>query len=245
MTEVGAEPLRPLQTGTQKAGSGTLRSKAYSSLKALILRGNLKPGERLAEADLARRLGVSRTPLREALTRLEQDGLVIGRPHHGYVVIDLDTTALLDLLNVREVLDVHAAIEAVGHASEHDLARLRAVMERIERLNERDSRPVQDVAEELELGLRIHEVIAEATGNRYLVETLTRIYERLQLALWLEILWIDKWDNAVEEHRAIVDAVCRRDEAAAVAAAKAHVQTSRDSIRRLAEAKALQMAVRG
>lgn len=245
MTAVGTERSHAQRSGTPRAGSGTLRGKAYTALKTLILRGRLKPGERLAEAELARRLGVSRTPLREALTRLEQDGLVIGKPHHGYVVIDLDATALLDLLDVREVLDVHAAIEAVHRASEHDLDRLRAVMERIERLNDRESRPVEDIAEELELGLRIHEVIAEATGNRYLVETLARIYERLQLALWLEILWIDKWDNTVEEHRAIVDAVCRRDEAAAVEAAKAHVQTSRDNIRRLAKAKALQMAVHG
>ena len=240
--------LRIGRSHSRQSGSpdaGTLRLKAYTDLKALILRGRLKPGERLAETDLARRLGVSRTPLREALTRLEQDGLVIGKPHLGYVVIDLDAKALLDLLNIREVLDMHAAVEAVRHSSEHDLGRLRAVMARIERLNERDSRSVKDIAEELELGLRIHEVIAEATGNRYLVESLTRIYERLQLALWLEILWVDKWDNTLEEHRAIVDAVCRRDEAAAAAAARAHVKTSRDNILRLAEAKALQMAVGG
>jgi DNA-binding GntR family transcriptional regulator len=243
MTALRIGRSRPRQSGSPDAG--TLRAKAYTDLKTLILRGKLKPGERLAETDLARRLGVSRTPLREALTRLEQDGLIIGKPHLGYVVIDLDAKALLDLLNIREVLDMHAATEAVRHASERDLARLRAVMARIERLNDRDSRSVKDIAEELELGLRIHEVIAEATGNRYLVESLTRIYERLQLALWLEILWVDKWDNTLEEHRAIVDAVCRRDGAAAAAAARAHVQTSRDNILRLAEAKALQMAVGG
>lgn len=235
----------PRSSGRRHTGSGTLREQAYAALKSLILRGELKPRERLAEADLSRRLGVSRTPLREALTWLERDGLVVGKPHLGYVVIDLDADAILDILDVREVLDAHAAAEAVRRASDRDLARLRSVMARIERLNGREQRKVKDIAEELELGLKIHEVIAEATGNRYLVETLARTYERLQLAIWLEILWIDAWDLTVEEHRSIVDAVCRRDEAAAVEAARTHVRRSRENILRIVEARALQRAVGG
>lgn len=212
---------------------GSLRQRAYDQLKQMILSGALHPGERLSEARLSAALGVSRTPLREALMRLETEGLVIGKPNSGYVVVQLDIETVRDLLVVREGLDGYAAELAAGMATSADLDRLRGVMGQIEELGRTRTRAPEHVARELELGLKVHEVIVAATGNRILREMTTRIYEQLRTALWLEVLWIDLWDEAVAEHRAIVEAIIARDGRRACEAARKHVRASIDNISRI------------
>jgi DNA-binding GntR family transcriptional regulator len=107
---------------------GSLRETTYAQLKDLILTGQLRPSERLSENTLAKRFGVSRTPLREALMKLEEEGLVVGQRNLGYTVSDLDITAFCNLLVVREALDVCAARLACAKATEEDLDRLRDVI---------------------------------------------------------------------------------------------------------------------
>jgi DNA-binding GntR family transcriptional regulator len=209
---------------------GSLRKYAYDTLKASILNGHLRQGERLSELRLMKEFELGRTPLREALNQLENEGLVISRPNSGYTVVDLDIEAVCNLLIVREGLDAIAAEQAAELASDGDLERLEAVMREIETLDLEHSQSPETFAAELELGLRIHEVIVESTGNRPLVDITRRVYDQLRLALWLEVLWIDQWKDAIEEHRAIVDAVLARDSSRAAAAARLHVSTSRDNM---------------
>jgi DNA-binding GntR family transcriptional regulator len=91
-------------------------------------------------------------------------------------------------------------------------------------------------ARQLELGLKVHEVIVAATRNSALQEMTRRLYEQLRVALWLEVLWLDSWGPAVEQHRAIVEAVVARDVPRAVGAAREHV---RDSLRNMARIERL------
>jgi DNA-binding GntR family transcriptional regulator len=147
-----------------------LREKAYRTLKQGILHGQLRRGERLSEARLMREFDIGRTPLREALNRLEREGLVVSQPNSGYSVANLDIDAVCDLLVVREGLDALAAEIAVETATEDDLRRLAAVMEEIEALDRVHERTPEVYARELELGLKVHEVILDMTRNPALRE---------------------------------------------------------------------------
>ena len=210
-----------------KKGSGLLsvRKRTYDALKGMILSGQLRPGQRLSEMTVAEQLGVSRTPLREALMKLEEEGLVIGRRNVGYNVVDLDLEKVCNLLIVREALDVCAAGLACRMATEADLEKVQDIIGQLEDLATARKSP-GDTARELELGIKIHKVIVEATRNESLVRVSEQIYQQLQLALWLEVLWVDLADSAIEEHRAIADAIRKRDVAKAKSAASRHVRTS-------------------
>jgi len=204
----------------------SVRQTTYLLLKDLILSGQIRPAERLSELALSRRLGVSRTPLREALMKLEKEGLVVGQRNIGYTVTSLDVAAVCQLLVVREALDACAAELACFHATEEDLSLIRQVIAEMEALRDGEGNPPSDVARSLDLGLHIHKVIAAAARNQPLILMTDQIYQQLQLALWLEVHWVDFGNSDLDEHRAIATAICARDAAAASAAARAHVRSS-------------------
>lgn len=211
----------------------TLGEQTYEDLKALILMGELRPGERLAEADMAQRLGVSRTPLRHALSRLSQEKLITKRAQGGYLVVRLDAAAIADLVGLREALDTHAARLAAEVASAADLDRLRACIGQLESVAEHAD--AKEIAAEYDLGLRIHIIIAEAAGNQALLDAVKQVYERLQLAIWLEVSWADHLIDRLGEHRAIVEAICARDPERAADAARSHVRRSLQNMLRVLE----------
>ena len=217
----------------KKEPRGSLRETTYLQLKELILNGQLRPSERLSESALANRFGVSRTPLREALMKLEEEGLIVGQRNLGYTVTDLDVTKFCDLLVVREALDVCAARLACVTASDEDLNRIRSVIRQMEELKGSGDEAPSAAARNLDLGLYIHKVIAESTRNEALVRVTEQIYQQLRLALWLEVLWVDLEHTDLDEHRAIADAICARDPEAADAAARAHVQSSLKNMSKL------------
>lgn len=217
-------------------GGGALRRHAYEALKGMILSSAFHPGERLSEARLSQLIDVSRTPLREALMLLEAEGLVIGRQNSGYSVVHFEPQAIRDLLVVREGLDAYVAEIACRTATDEDMERLKAVMAEIEEIDRRKDSAPPDTARQLELGLKVHEVIVLTTRNSVLQEMTRRLYEQLRAALWLEVLWLDSWADAVEQHRAIVEAVVARDVPRAIEAAREHV---RDSLRNMARIQRL------
>jgi len=218
------------------AGGGALRRHAYEALKGMILSSAFHPGERLSEVRLSQLIGVSRTPLREALMLLEAEGLVIGRQNSGYSVVHFEPEAIRNLLVAREGLDAYVAEVACRTATEGDLERLKAVMAEIEDTDRRQDNARREPARELELGLKVHEVIVSATRNPALQDMTRRLYEQLRVALWLEVLWVDSWDDAVEQHREIIEAVLARDVPRAAEAAREHI---RDSLRNMARVERL------
>src|SRR5262249_20820658 len=173
---------------------GTLKESVYESLKRMVQTGVLQPGSRLTELDLAARLKVSRTPLRESLNRLERDGLVTNKPRHGYFVTMVDVQALEHAFGVREVLDGHAAQLAAEGIGPEDKKRLRALVRRCDAMARRKSRPMEDLIEEMRFGFEIHRIIAQVSGNDFLAELLFKIYDKFQHFVWIELLWLDEWD---------------------------------------------------
>ena len=215
----------------------TLKESVYDSLKMMILTGELQPGSRLTELDLAARLNVSRTPLREALSRLERDGLISNKPRQGSSVTVFDLKTLEDALDIREVLDAYAARQAAARIGTEDKARLHDLLAQCEALAQVEGRPMEDMIREMQLGLEIHRVIAQVSGNHLLCDTLSRILDKHQHFIWMELLWLDEWGVARREHAEIVDAICAGDGEHAAERASHHVRCSRNNILRLLKAQ--------
>jgi DNA-binding GntR family transcriptional regulator len=207
-------------------GSKPLSQIAYDALRSMILSGEVKPGERLSERELARRVRVSRTPLREALGRLERDGLAVSKPGHGYFAMEFDPALVEELYEFRAVLEVQATrlaarrIGAAGSRALKDIMRQLAQFERKKKLS------IDELREEVQLGLRIHEVIARESGNALITDALYQIYDRLRLLTWIDVLWFDIWSTTRKEHRELVAAVLAHDSERAAKVAQRHVRRS-------------------
>ena len=201
-----------------------LSELAYDSLKSMILSGRVKPGERLGERELARRINVSRTPLREALGRLARDGLAINRPGLGYFACEFDARLIEELYEFRVSLEVTASRAAANRISPKGIAELQELVRRLAAFERRKRPSVDELREEVDLGFRIHEVVARECGNRLICEALYQLYDRLRLLAWIDFLWFDKWSLTRREHKDLVAALVARDEKQAAKAAERHVK---------------------
>jgi DNA-binding GntR family transcriptional regulator len=216
---------------------GLLRRSAYDSLKAMIVTGQLPPGTRVLVEDLALKLKVSRTPVREALNQLERDGLVLERPRQGYAVKEFDIAMFRESFEVRELLDGHATELATARLSPVDKARLKGMVAECERLANIPNRTQHDKFQELQIGLEIHRTIAALSGNEILCGMLNGILDKCQHYVWMELIWLDDWKVAREEHEAIVNAMCEGDAKRAGELARHHIRESRNNILQLLQAK--------
>jgi len=216
----------PSSAITASQADKSLSQFAYDSLRTMILAGEVRPGERLGERELARRIQVSRTPLREALGRLERDGLAVNKPGMGYFALEFDAKVIDELYEFRELLEVHAARVAARLIGETGIRELKEIVRQLA-VYERKRKPsVEELREEVQLGLRIHEVIARESGNNFICETLLQIYARLRLLTWIDVLWFDKWPLTRKEHHELVEAVTAHDEKRAARIAGRHVKRS-------------------
>jgi DNA-binding GntR family transcriptional regulator len=192
---------------------------AYELLLSEIESGRLPPGTRLREANLAERLKISRTPVREALKLLEARGLVLHEPHYGAVVASLDYPKIIELYFMRELLEGSAAKLAAIHATETEVAVLRAMVAS-------DLALVNQPARLAETNRRFHEQIRNSGRNRFLNLVLENL--RLSLAL-LPGTTLGSDQRAAEslaEHGAIVERIAANDADGAEAAARLHIRNA-------------------
>jgi DNA-binding GntR family transcriptional regulator len=213
-----------------------ISDKAYDRLKRMILSNRLRPGQKLLDRDLAKELGVSRTPVREALTRLEQDGLVNNRAGKGCFVADeMDAKQIADLYDLREMLETHAIRLAAKRASSSDLEELERVLAKLDESRKDPARR----GEEHQLDLRIHEIIARASHNTFLDETVVRLLDRMNSFIWIQVFNEDP--EAAElshrEHASLLTLIRekRADEAETVV--RNHTRTAKQNILKLLRAR--------
>jgi DNA-binding GntR family transcriptional regulator len=210
-----------LNSSRQNAGASPYRSKAdvaYDEIRAAVLGGDLPPGTVLNQEQLAEDLGVSTTPLREALRRLESEGFVNMPPHRDAIVAPLDADELLALYEVREALDSLAA----GLAAErHDEADAEAMAEAAARLGDEGGDPV--VANRA-----LHASIYRASHNPVLIAQLDSLWDRSD-RYRIAIRGIARQPQVVESHRAIVATVLSRDAVGAAAKMRVHINEARRS----------------
>lgn len=156
-----------------------LRDVVFNTLREAILKGELKPGERLMELQLAAKLGVSRTPIREAIRMLEQEGLAVTIPRKGAEVARMTEKDMEDVLQIRDALDELAASIACEQISEEELAELRHTMHEFE-----ESTKTGDVKRIAEADVRFHDIIYHATRNVKLENMLNNLREQMYATAW-------------------------------------------------------------
>lgn len=151
-----------------------LRDVVFNTLRQAILRGELKPGERLMEIQLANKLGVSRTPIREAIRKLELEGLVLMIPRKGAEVADITEKSLKDVLEVRKALETLCVQLACDRITEEEIRELKEAAEAF-----KETLKSNDVTEIAEADVRFHDVIFEATDNQKLIQLLNNLREQM------------------------------------------------------------------
>ena len=187
--------------------------------------------------ELATKLNISRTPVREALNQLERDGLVSERPRQGYAVKEFDIAMFRESFEVRELLDGYATELATSRLTPADKERLKGMVAECERLANLPNRTQQHKFQELQVGMAIHRAIAAHSGNEILCSLLNGILDKCQHYVWMELIWLDEWKVAREEHDAIVNAMCEGDAKRAGELARRHIRESRNNILQLLQAK--------
>jgi DNA-binding GntR family transcriptional regulator len=203
-------------------GKGSRGPKAYQLLREAIGTGRLKPGERVIESELAAMFNMSRTPIREAIAALEADGLVSIDGARGRVVTKLDYQSVMELYAVREVLESTAAGLAARNASDVEIVALRDMLELEEQM-------LDDAGRLADHNRRFHEAIYYFSHNRYILKMLEYIQTGMMLLQPGDRTSRERHEEALGEHRAIVDAIEARDPAAAEAKIRQHVRRSQQA----------------
>lgn len=196
-----------------------LRDVVFNTLREAILKGDLKPGERLMELQLASKLGVSRTPIREAIRMLEQEGLAVTMPRRGAEVAKMTLKDMEDVLEIRDALDELAVRLACDRITGEQLKQLVEVKEAFE-----TSTKSGDVKKIADSDVRFHDIIYEATGNPKLVTMLNNLREQVYRYRVECIKDPQNYPTLIAEHEAIVEGVKNRDAASATRAMHAHVE---------------------
>ena len=206
---------------------------AYTMILEAIDSGIYRPGDRLVESELAERFGVSRTPIREALQRLETQSL-LARDGRSLIVASLEHNQMAELYAVRSELEGLAARLAARHATEEEVMVLRDMIEE-------DRSLLADPAAMARANRRFHRMIHLASHNRYLVQQLDLVYRSMALMATTSLAAEGRGAIALSEHGAIVDAISTRDEDAAYQALRDHISVA--FITRLKQDNAEHMSV--
>ena len=203
-----------------------LTAQVAGAIRDMIVQDELQPGERIRERQLAERLRVSRTPLREALKVLATEGLVELLPNRGAVVSNPAAESVRDLLQVLGVLEALGGELAAERASDEEIAEVKALHFEMLAAYAR-----KDRLQYFKMNQPIHRAIIEASRNEALVEAHGRINARLYRVRYRSNLLNRKWHTAIEEHESILRALERRDGPALATELRAHLGSTWSKVR--------------
>lgn len=214
--------------------------RVYRDLKEMIIAGELEPGSRLVELDLAARFGVSRTPVREALKRLAAGHLVVGDPPRGLVVRTPEAAEVEEVYLVREVLDGLAARLAAQRITPDEVHRLRDILDRMRRAIQQNRTDVV-----VNANIAFHDVIYRIAGNQTLSrlgQDLSNFVRRFSAEAFSSRARVEA---VLREHETLLEAVASRDPEAAERASGAHLRTARAYVAQLHTSRAVGAPLRG
>lgn len=196
----------------------SLRNKVFKYIKSNIISGTYQPGDTLLESKLAEDLGVSRTPIREAIRLLELEGLVEVTAKKGAVVLGISQKDVEDIYAIRQMVEGLAAKWAAERMTSAELRELQKTFELMEFYAQK-----QDLEEVADLDNKFHQLIYEASGSRILYLTLRNLHQYAQLARMKSLSVRNRLPQTIAEHRAILEAFGAKDPAAAEKALSEHV----------------------
>ena len=208
-----------MQKTTKTLKSTPLGELAYAKLHSAIQAGTFEPGQRMMETEVADWLKMSRTPARDAMRRLENEGLLVHEPRQGLVIATLDHAAVMELYAMREVLEGTAARLAARHASELELEQLLELVAVEKKLKGK----YDELATHNQ---RFHQALRHAAHNRFLLRALITVRDSMGLLGKSQMTLPHRAATALKEHEQIVRAIEKRDAEAAEEAARAHVRAA-------------------
>jgi DNA-binding GntR family transcriptional regulator len=215
----------PLQRRALQVPRAGLHEQAANKLRTLIVRGDLAPGEPLLEVSLSEALGISRTPLREALKQLAAEGLVELRLNRGAMVAPLRLEELVELFEAVSGIERCAAELAAVRMTAQDVDRLEALQVRIERHRERG-----ELREYFEINQQIHSTIVGFARNGVLKASHDALLARAERARFFALAVDGRWDESVREHRQILGALKARDAVRAGQLLGQHVRRTGEAV---------------
>lgn len=202
-----------------------LRDVVFNTLRQAILTGDLKPGERLMEIHLADKLGVSRTPIREAIRKLELEGLVTMIPRRGAEVAQITEKSMMDVLEVRRAMDALCTELACVRISEEETEALGKACEAFE-----EAVAGKDIKVIAKADVAFHDIIVQATGNLRLVQLINNLSEQMYRYRFEYLKDTSCHQGLIAEHRVIYESIVKKDKEAASQAAKLHIDNQEKSI---------------
>lgn len=204
-----------------------LREVVTETLREAIINGVLKPGERLMEIQLAEELGVSRTPVRESIRKLELEGFVVMVPRRGTYVTDLSIKDINEVYEIRTVLDVLAAGLAAERITEDELEELERLLVQIGECVEQN-----DMEKLIEYDSLFHDVLYRASRNDRLVGIINNLREQFTRFRGISMQYPGRMQNTVEEHARLVEAIAQRNPDLAQQIAREHMENSEQTLLR-------------
>ncbi|MDD7769972.1 GntR family transcriptional regulator [Suipraeoptans intestinalis] len=202
-----------------------LRDVVFHTLRQAILKGELKPGERLMEVKLANKLGVSRTPIREAIRKLELEGLVLMIPRKGAEVAEITEKSLRDVLEVRKALEELAVQLACDKITEEEIQQLREAAREFQK-----SLQSGDITRVAEADVQFHDILYMATDNQKLVQLLNNLREQMY-RYRVEYLKNDEaYPVLTREHEDIIRHISRRDKEKATEVMCRHIDNQVETV---------------
>ncbi len=202
-----------------------LRELVFETLREAIISGQLKPGERLMEIQLADELGVSRTPVREAIRKLELEGFVVMIPRKGAYVADISLKDIADVFELRRALEALAAELAAERATEEEIEQMERCLFELAKVIEQ-----KDVAKIVEIDTKFHENLYVASRNQRLGGILSLLSELIQRYRTRTLSNEARMKVALEEHRGLVEALAARDPESARRLAQEHIESAENSL---------------
>ena len=196
-----------------------LRDVVFESLREGILEGKLSPGQRLMEVQLAEQLGVSRTPVREAIRKLELEGLVVMLPRKGAYVANMSLKDIIDVLEIRASLEGLSAYLAAERINEEDIKKLEKIAQEF-----KEHADDGDVEGLLKMDVEFHECIFNATNNKKLHQLINSLWEQVYR---FRVTYISDYDssvNIIKEHELILEAIIKGDSELAKRYATEHIE---------------------
>ena len=202
-----------------------LRDVVFNTLRQAILRGELKPGERLMEIQLANKLGVSRTPIREAIRKLELEGLVLMIPRKGAEVAEITEKSLRDVLEVRRALEELAVQLVCEKITEEEIEELKAAAREFENVL-KDG----DITKIAEADVRFHDVIYMATDNQKLIQLLNNLREQMYRFRVEYLKREEVRPQLLAEHEEIIATIERREKDTATKVVCEHIDNQVEAV---------------
>ena len=202
-----------------------LREIVYEELKLLIVKGKIQPGMRLMEEELAEDMGVSRTPIREAIRKLEKEGLITIEPRRGAYVSQLSSQDMVEILEVRQNVEGFAAELAAKRITEEEKIKLKEIAEEYEIAVKENDMPAMIKAD-----TAFHHIIVEATRNKILIQMVEQLQELVLRFIYLYYDNFKRSDKMTEEHKMIYQAILDGNADVAKESADVHINRLKELV---------------